>query len=101
MPTTIEVPPGRRPLKVAAVVLPPAAVTKMTLAPPSACRACAGSLAALVDVVMSTQFLCQFGLVGTTGNGHHLESHVPGILDSQMAQAADAENGHQVTGLRR
>src|SRR5262249_6003831 len=46
-PTLMETPPGRRPLKVSATVLPPEAVTRMTLAPPSACRAAAGSVAAL------------------------------------------------------
>src|SRR5262249_35102492 len=46
-PRSMETPPGRRPLKVAAIVLPPDAVIGMTLAPPSACRATAGSVAAL------------------------------------------------------
>src|SRR5262249_6228958 len=43
----MQPPPGRRPLKVAATVLPPEAVIRMTLAPPSACRAAAGSEALL------------------------------------------------------
>jgi hypothetical protein len=46
-PRTIETPPGRRPLKVTATVLPPEAVIRITLAPPSACRAAAGSEALL------------------------------------------------------
>jgi hypothetical protein len=45
-PTTIETPPGRRPLKVSATVFPPDAVIRTTLAPPRACRASAGLVAA-------------------------------------------------------
>src|SRR5262249_23062491 len=46
-PRSMETPPGRRPLNVSAIVLPPEAVMTMTLAPPSACKATAGSVAAL------------------------------------------------------
>jgi hypothetical protein len=46
-PRAIETPPGRSPLNVAATVFPPDAVIRMTFAPPSACRAAAGSAAAL------------------------------------------------------
>ena len=46
-PSAIETPPGRSPLNVEATVLPPEAVIRMTFAPPSVCRAAAGSVVAL------------------------------------------------------
>jgi len=100
-PTTIETPPGRRPLKVAATVLPPEAVIRMTLAPPSACRASAGSVAALFDVVVRAELLRQYRHVGATANRRDLKPHVRGILHTEMTQAADTEHSHKIAGLRR
>src|SRR6267142_1220345 len=45
-----------------------------------------------VDVVMGAELLRQFRLVGTTGNRRYLESHKPGILHTQMTQAANTEH---------
>ena len=54
-----------------------------------------------VDVVVGAELLRQFRLVGTAGNRRDLEPHVPGVLDTQMAEAADPEHGDKIAGLRR
>ena len=54
-----------------------------------------------VDVVVGAELLRELRLVGTAGNGDDLEPHVPGVLDAQVAEAADPKNGDQVAGLRR
>src|SRR5262245_37079886 len=54
-----------------------------------------------VDVVVSAQLLSEFPRVAATGNRHHLESHMPGVLHRQMTEAADTEHSHKITRLRR
>jgi hypothetical protein len=98
-PRTIETPPGRNPLNVPATVFPPDAVIRTTLAPPRACRASAGSVAAFVDVVVGAELLRQFRLVRATGNRDDLEPHVPGILHAQMTQAAYTDHSDKITSL--
>src|SRR5215475_5626759 len=51
--------------------------------------------------MMGAKLLRQFRLVGALGNRRDLESHVPGILHSQMTKAADTEHSDKITGLRR
>src|SRR5215831_12371466 len=59
-----------------------------------------GVASGAVDVVVGAELLCEFRLVGATGNRRDLEPHVPGILHTQMTQAADTENSDKITGLR-
>src|SRR6516165_8397157 len=59
-----------------------------------------GVASAAVDVVMGTELLGQFRRVDATGNRRDLEPHVPGILHTQMTQAADTEHSDKITGLR-
>src|SRR6516162_9106873 len=51
--------------------------------------------------MMSAKFLRQFRFVGAPGNRRDLESHVPGILHSQMTKATNTEHSNKITGLRR
>src|SRR5262249_16729034 len=53
-----------------------------------------------VDIVMTAQFLREFGLVGTTPDYADLETHVPGILHSKMTKSAYSQNSDKVSGLR-
>src|SRR5262249_37631496 len=55
----------------------------------------------VVDVVMGAELLCQFHLVGATGNRRYLEPHVPGILHTQMTKATDTDHSDKLTGLCR
>src|SRR6516162_5067152 len=56
---------------------------------------------AAVDVVVGAELLGQFRRIDATGNRRDLEPHVPGILHTQMSEAADAEHRDKITGLRR
>ena len=100
-PRTISTPPGRKPLKMVATVLPPEAVARITVAPPSACRAAAGFCRGAIDEVVCPELLRERFFVGAAGNGCNLEAHVPGGPHAKMSQPADAEHRNKVARLRR
>ena len=50
---------------------------------------------------MGAELLGQFRRIDATGNRRDLEPHVPGILHTQMTEAADTEHSDKITGLRR
>ena len=50
---------------------------------------------------MGAELLGQFRRIDATGNRRDLEPHVPGILHTQMTQAADTEHSDKIPGLRR
>src|SRR6516225_4232368 len=52
-----------------------------------------------VNVMVGAELLRQFHLVGSTGNRRDLEPHVPGILHSQMTQAANTKHSDKITRL--
>src|SRR5262249_34914236 len=56
---------------------------------------------AAVDVVVGAELLGQFRRIAATGNRRDLEPHVPGILHTQMTEAADTEHSDKITGFRR
>src|SRR5262249_33674744 len=53
-----------------------------------------------VDIVMGAELPGQLRRIGPTSNGHDLEPHVTGVLDTQMPQAAYTEHCDKITGLR-
>src|SRR5262249_36674799 len=53
-----------------------------------------------VDIVVRTEFLSQFRRPGATSNRRHFESHLPSVLHTEMAKAADAEHSYKITSFR-
>jgi hypothetical protein len=54
-----------------------------------------------IDIVVSAQFLREFGPLGTTSDCRDLETHVSGILQGKMTEPAYSQDGDEVSGLRR
>jgi hypothetical protein len=50
--------------------------------------------------MVGAELLRQFRPVGATVNRRDLEPHVPGILHTQMTQAANTKHGDEIAGLR-
>src|SRR5262249_40643966 len=55
---------------------------------------------AAVDVVVGAELLGQFRRIDATGNRRNLETHAPGVLHTQLTEAADTEYSDKITGLR-
>src|SRR5499427_9440178 len=95
-PRSMETPPGRRPLKVAAIGLPPGSRYQNDLGAAERLQGHSRIGSGTIDVVVGAELLGEFCRAGATGNRRQLESHVPGVLHTQMTKAADAEHSDKI-----
>ena len=78
--------------------MPLATVERMTLAPPRACKAAAGSLGLAIDVMVGPQLSGQGLLFLTAGDGRYTKAHPVRELDGQVPKPADALDRHEIAG---
>jgi hypothetical protein len=62
-------------------------------------QSCNGIRSGAVDVVVGTELLRQFRLVGAASNCCNLKPHVASVLDTQMTQTANAKHGNNIANL--
>src|SRR5262252_9117863 len=67
---------------------------------PELLQALRGSAHGAVDVVVRSQLPDERILVGAPADGYRVEAHLTGALDAEMAEAADALHGNQITCSR-
>ena len=97
-PTTISVPSTPSPSISGVMALPLVTVARITLAPPSAVSALAASSASLSMIDMRAELERQPLLVLAAGDGDGVEAHAARELHAEMAEPANALNGHEVAG---
>ena len=89
---------GSRPPTVAAMAFESPAVANTTATPPRSFSASADVAVGGVDVVVRAQFERILFLGGAAVDRDGLETHRPGELHPEVAEPADTENRHPVTG---
>ena len=65
------------------------AVARIRSAPSKFLQGIGRSSRTAVDVVMRSQLLCQFGLIPAAANSDGVESHLPSLLNAEVAESAD------------
>ena len=95
-PTISSVPLTARPPWTALIASPLVAVARMTLAPPSLLQLRRGVLRLAVDVDRRAQLAGERLLVLAAGDADRVKAHLRGVLDAEVAEAAQAEHGDDV-----